>query len=83
MECLKEHVDDIPLSSFGTKEIEDVVTYWANRPESSLKKAYSAISCKHLIRLWKHFILWLHKAPAFPWKQPSDFTSVVSATFCV
>lgn len=71
-ERLKQHVKNMPLSSFGIKEIEDVVKYWANRPMSSADKPFSAITCKHHIRLWKHFIKWLHKEPSFPWKRPPD-----------
>jgi integrase len=33
---------------------------------------YSFTICKHTIRLFKHFLKWLHKNPAFPWKRPID-----------
>ena len=71
-ERLKKHVADMPLSALGVKEVEDVVTYWANRPESSQGQAFSVTLCKHHIRCWKHFLLWLHKQPDFPWRQPPD-----------
>jgi integrase len=72
VERLKQHVRNVPLSEFGVKEIEEVVKYWANRPTSSAGKPFSPLTCKHHIRLWKHFIKWLHKEPSFPWQRPAD-----------
>ena len=72
VERLKQHVQDMPLSEFGLKQIEDVVAYWAKRPVSSQDKPFSPTTCKHQIRLWKHFTLWLHKEPAFDWRRPAD-----------
>ena len=72
VERLKQHVQDMPLSEFGLKQIEAVVEYWAKRPVSSQEKPFSPITCKHQIRLWKHFTLWLHKEEAFDWKRPAD-----------
>lgn len=72
VERLKQHVQDMPLSEFGLKQIEAVVEYWAKRPASSQGKPFSPITCKHQIRLWKHFTLWLHKEPTFDWKRPAD-----------
>jgi integrase len=72
VERLKQHVQDMPLSEFGLKQIEDVVAYWAKRPVSTQGKPFSPITCKHQIRLWKHFTLWLHKEPTFDWRRPAD-----------
>lgn len=72
VERLKKHVADMPLSDLGVKQIEDVVAYWANRPESSQGAAFAVTVCKHHIRCWKSFLHWLHKEPAFAWKQPTD-----------
>jgi integrase len=72
VERLKQHVQNMPLSEFGLKQIEDVAAYWANRPLSSRSEPFSPITCKHHIRLWKHFVLWLHKEPEFDWKRPGD-----------
>jgi hypothetical protein len=69
---LKLHVRNMPLSSFGVKEIEDVVKYWANRPTSSAGMPFAPVTCKHHIRLWKHFIVWLHKEPTFLWQRPNE-----------
>ena len=71
-ERLKKYVADMPLSALGVKEIEDVVTCWANRPASSRGAAFAVTVCKHHIRCWKSFLQWLHKEPTFPWKQPPD-----------
>ena len=67
---LKRYVEDMPLSRLGVKEIEAVVTFWANRLVSSRGTAFAATLCKHQIRLWKHFLKWLHKEPSFAWKKP-------------
>jgi hypothetical protein len=72
VERLKQHVQDMPLSDFGLKQIEDVVAYWAKRPACSKGRPFSPVTCKHHVRLWKHFVLWLHKEPAFEWKRPAD-----------
>ena len=72
VERLKQHVQNVPLSDLGLKQIEDVVAYWASRPASSQNKPFSPITCKHQIRLWKHFVRWLHKEPTFDWKRPAD-----------
>jgi hypothetical protein len=72
-ERLKKHVADMPLSALGVTEIEEVVTHWANRPQSTQARAFSVTVCRHHIRCWKHFLFWLHKQPDFPWRQPPDF----------
>lgn len=72
VERLKRHVENLPLSDLGVRQIEDVVTYWSNRPESSLGAAFAVTVCRHHVRCWKSFLRWLHKEPAFGWKQPPD-----------
>jgi integrase len=62
----------MPLSDFGIPEIEAVIDYWRKRPKKQDDEPYSFSLCKHTIRLYKHFLKWLHKSPAFPWKKPID-----------
>jgi integrase len=71
-ERIKRHATDMPLSDFGIPEIEAVIDYWRKRPKKNGTEPYSFSLCKHTIRLFKHFLKWLHKSPAFPWKKPID-----------
>lgn len=80
-ERIKRHAKNMPLSSFGIPEIDAIIDYWRKRPRKPIKKKgekklatepYSFSLCKHTIRLFKHFLKWLHKNPAFPWKKPID-----------
>ena len=40
--------------------------------ENGWAQPYSFSLCKHTIRLFKHFLKWLHKNQAFPWKKPIE-----------
>lgn len=70
---LKEHHKNVALADFGAKEIDAMIDYWAKRPKMQKKGHYSFWTCKHQIRLIKHFIKWLHKNPEFAWKKPTDY----------
>jgi hypothetical protein len=70
---LKEHHKNIALSDFGGQEIDALIGYWANRPKTRKGGHYSFWTCKHQIRLIKHFIRWLHKNAEFAWKKPADY----------
>ncbi|MBX9623231.1 MAG: hypothetical protein K2X82_05405 [Gemmataceae bacterium] len=71
-ERLKRRVPDMPLSDLGVKQIDDVVTFWANRPASSQGAAFATTVCKHHIRYWKSSFQWLYMEQAFSSKQPPD-----------
>lgn len=71
-ERIKRHATDMPLSDFGIPEIEAIVDYWRRRPKKMDGSPYSFSLCKHTIRLFKHFLKWLHKNQAFPWKKPIE-----------
>lgn len=76
-ERIKRLTKDIALSDFGIPEIESIIEFWRTRPKKQTRKGqppapYSFTLCKHTIRLFKHFIRWLHKEPTFPWKKPVD-----------
>lgn len=71
-ERIKRHATNMPLSDFGIPEIDAVIDYWRKRPRKKGNEPYSFSLCKHTIRLFKHFLKWLHKSPAFPWKKPID-----------
>jgi len=71
-ERIKRHAKNMPLSSFGIPEIDAIIDYWRKRPKKNETEPYSFSLCKHTIRLFKHFLKWLHKNPAFPWKRPID-----------
>jgi len=71
-ERIKRHAKNVPLSDFGIPEIDAVIDYWRKRPKKNATEPYSFSLCKHTIRLFKHFLKWLHKSPAFPWKKPID-----------
>jgi integrase len=76
-ERLKRLTNDIPLSEFGIPEIEAIIEFWRTRPKKTPRKSkpvepYSFSLCKHTIRLFKHFLRWLHKEPTFPWKKPVE-----------
>jgi hypothetical protein len=70
---LKAHHKNVALADFGAKEIDAMIAYWAKRPRTRKKDHYSSWTCKHQIRLIKHFIRWLHKNPEFAWKKPADY----------
>ncbi len=69
---IKEHCPDRPLSELGVNQIDQIIHYWCHRPMSKKGKPFSAVTCRHHIRLFKHFLKWLHKNPDFPWKKPVD-----------
>jgi len=69
---IKRYAKDAALSDFGTLEIEGIIEFWRTRPKKSDGKPYAFTLCKHTIRLFKHFLRWLHKEPSFPWKKPVD-----------
>lgn len=76
-ERIKRLTKDIPLSDFGIPEIEAIIEFWRTRPKKQPRNGepaepYSFSLCKHTIRLFKHFIRWLHKEPTFPWKKPVE-----------
>ncbi|MBX9679108.1 MAG: hypothetical protein K2X38_10130 [Gemmataceae bacterium] len=72
-ERIKRYAQDMPLSDFGVDEIEAIIEFWRTRPRKSKGGGpYSFSLCKHTIRLFKHFLRWLHKEKAFPWKKPVD-----------
>lgn len=74
-ERIKRLTKDTPLSDFGISEIETIIEFWRTRPKKlngDGKDPYSFSLCKHTIRLFKHFLRWLHKEPTFPWKKPVD-----------
>ncbi len=70
---VKRHLKDVPLSDFGVDEIEAVVEFWRTRPKKPVGGGpYSFTLCKHTIRLFRHFLKWLHREKSFPWKKPAD-----------
>lgn len=69
---IKRYAKDMPLSEFGTHEIEAIIEFWRTRPKKRDGKPYAFTLCKHTIRLFKHFVRWLHKDKDFPWKKPVD-----------
>lgn len=72
-ERIKRYAADLPLSDFGVDEIEAIIEFWRTRPRKAKGGGpYSFSLCKHTIRLFKHFLRWLHKEKAFPWKKPVD-----------
>ena len=71
-ERIKRFVKDMPLSDLGTHEIDALIEFWRTRPKKPDGSPYSFSLCKHTIRLFKHFIRWLHKEKSLPWKKPVD-----------
>ena len=74
---IKKYAKDMPLSEFETPQIESIIEFWRTRPRKPPTKKkpggpYAFTLCKHTIRLFKHFLRWLHKEPTFPWKKPGD-----------
>lgn len=69
---IKRYAQDMPLSNFGPHEIEAIIEFWRTRPKKQDGKPYAFTLCKHTIRLFKHFVRWLHKDKSFPWKKPVD-----------
>ncbi len=74
---IKRYATEMPLSDFGTEEIDAIIEFWRTRPRKPATKKksggpYSFTLCKHTIRLFKHFVRWLHKEKSFPWKKPVD-----------
>ena len=75
---IRRYAKDVPLSDFGIDEIDAIIEFWRTRPKKPATKAkpngspYAFTLCKHTIRLFKHFIRWLHKEKSFPWKKPVD-----------
>jgi integrase len=69
---IKRYAKDMPLSDFGTDEIDAIIEFWRTRPKKPKGGPYALTLCKHTIRLFKHFVRWLHKEKSFPWKKPVD-----------
>src|SRR5271154_5069441 len=69
---IKRYAKDMPLSDFGTDEIAAIIEFWPPRPKKPKGGPYAFTLCKHTIRLFKHFVRWLHKEKSFPWKKPVD-----------
>jgi len=75
---IRRYAKDVPLSDFGIDEIDAIIEFWRTRPRKPATKAkphgspYAFTLCKHTIRLFKHFVRWLHKDKSFPWKKPAD-----------
>ena len=75
---IRRYAKDVPLSDFGIEEIDAIIEFWRTRPRKSPTKKtpngspYAFTLCKQTIRLFKHFIRWLHKEKSFPWKKPVD-----------
>lgn len=75
---IRRYAKDVPLSDFGIDEIDAIIEFWRTRPRKPGTKArpngspYAFTLCKHTIRLFKHFLRWLHKEKSFPWKKPVD-----------
>ena len=74
---IKRYAKEMPLSDFGTEEIDAIIEFWRTRPKKPARKnqprePYSFALCKHTIRLFKHFVRWLHKEKSFSWKKPVD-----------
>jgi len=69
---IKRYAGDMPLSDLGTHEIEAVIEFWRTRPKKPNGSPYAFTLCKHTIRLFRHFVRWLHKEKSFPWKRPVD-----------
>ena len=74
---IKRYAKEMPLSDFGTDEIDAIIEFWRTRPRKPARKdkpsePYSFTLCKHTIRLFKHFVRWLHKEKSFSWKKPVD-----------
>ena len=57
---------------FWTEGIEAIIEFWRTRPKKPEETPYAFTLCKHTIRLFKHFLRWLHKEKSFPWKKPVD-----------
>ena len=69
---IKRYAADMPLSDFRQDEIEAIIEFWRTRPKKADDTPYAFTLCKHTIRLFKHFLRWLHKEKSFPWKKPID-----------
>ena len=75
---IRRYAKDVPLSDFGIDEIDAVIEFWRTRPRKPPTKKspsgspYAFTLCKHTIRLFKHFLRWLHKEKSFPWRKPAD-----------
>ena len=69
---LAQHHADIPLDRFSLSEVEDVVTYWGNRPKSRKGRPMAVKTCVNHLTTFKAFIRWLHKSERFAWRKPED-----------
>jgi hypothetical protein len=70
---LKEHAPNLALEAFGLEEIEALVRHWQQRPLSKRRQPISRETAKNLIKRIRHFVRWLHKSSAFPWRKPLDY----------
>jgi site-specific recombinase XerC len=73
-ERVKEHVEDMPLASFGLTEIDNLIDYWVKRPLSKRgKKPITVWTVKSQLKRIRHFLKWLHRSPEFAWRLPADY----------
>ena len=71
---LKRHHEEMPLSKFGLKAIEDMEDHWQSRPKTTRGKIAAIETAREQIKLVRKFVNWLNKSEAFNWRRPLDYT---------
>ena len=69
---IKEHQADIPLAGFDLPAIDNLLTYWRNRPNTKKGKPAAVDTVRNTIKRIRSFVRWLHRS-SFNWRKPADY----------
>lgn len=69
----KKHLDDMALDKLGGNAIDTIEDYWAGRPKSKKGELFAIHTSRDVIKMFRRFIRWMHKAETIDWRKPSDY----------
>lgn len=74
---LKEHHQDIALTTLGYSALEEMFRHWRQRPMvKGRNKRISKDSAEGHVYQLKQFVKWLHTSEEFAWRRPEDYDAI-------
>jgi hypothetical protein len=74
---LREHHQDIALTTLGYSALEEMFRHWRQRPmvKGRNKRMSKDAAEGHVYQL-KQFVKWLHASEEFAWRRPEDYDAI-------
>jgi hypothetical protein len=70
---IRRHLPDGSLTQLDSQRIEELIDVLRLRPLGENGEPVSVSWAQGCIKLFRHFLRWLNRSPAFAWRRPEDF----------